>query len=103
MVVRSASGERMFSDSELARARTRDWDPRVAAALGHSVEYGGAEYLAGQLMVSDDVAGFPEVKVNALIARSAELSSDAIQHTTGTGRLAGARIQIGRVRILGAS
>ena len=31
---------------ELERARARDWDPRVAEALGHSREYGIAEYLA---------------------------------------------------------
>jgi tetratricopeptide (TPR) repeat protein len=37
---------RMFSPKELDRARARDWDPRVAEALGHSREYGIAEYLA---------------------------------------------------------
>src|SRR3984957_16390183 len=37
---------RMFSPQELERARARDWDPRVAEALGHSREYGIAEYLA---------------------------------------------------------
>jgi tetratricopeptide (TPR) repeat protein len=37
---------RMFSPEELDRARARDWDPRVAEALGHSREYGIAEYLA---------------------------------------------------------
>ena len=37
---------RMFSAQELERARARDWDPRVAEALGHSREYGIAEYLA---------------------------------------------------------
>ena len=37
---------RMFSPQELDRARARDWDPRVAEALGHSREYGIAEYLA---------------------------------------------------------
>jgi hypothetical protein len=37
---------RMFSPQELDRARARVWDPRVAEALGHSREYGIAEYLA---------------------------------------------------------
>jgi tetratricopeptide (TPR) repeat protein len=37
---------RMFSETELERARTRDWDPRVAEALPHSGTYGIAEYLA---------------------------------------------------------
>jgi hypothetical protein len=45
---------RMFSPEELERARTRDWDPRVAEALGHSREYGIAEYLAaGPVLLRD--------------------------------------------------
>jgi hypothetical protein len=45
---------RMFSGPELDRARTRDWDPRVAEALAHSGSYGIAEYLsAGPELLRD--------------------------------------------------
>jgi hypothetical protein len=45
---------RMFSGLELDRARTRDWDPRVAEALAHSGSYGIAEYLsAGPELLRD--------------------------------------------------
>ncbi|MGI8335082.1 tetratricopeptide repeat protein [Actinomadura scrupuli] len=37
---------RMFSAAERERARTRDWDPRVADALNFAGEYGIAEYIA---------------------------------------------------------
>jgi tetratricopeptide (TPR) repeat protein len=37
---------RTFSAAELERARSCDWDPRVAEALDHADDYGVAEYLA---------------------------------------------------------
>ncbi len=37
---------RIFSAAEKSRARARDWDPRIAAALEHADSYGIAEYLA---------------------------------------------------------
>jgi tetratricopeptide (TPR) repeat protein len=37
---------RMFTASELERARTRAWDPRIAEAIRHADRYGIAEYLA---------------------------------------------------------
>jgi tetratricopeptide (TPR) repeat protein len=37
---------RMFTSTELDRARTRNWDPRVADALRRAGDYGIAEYLA---------------------------------------------------------
>ncbi len=37
---------RMFTSQELDRARARDWDPRIAAAVDHAGSYGIAEYLA---------------------------------------------------------
>ncbi len=37
---------RLFSSSEVDRARTRTSDPRIAEALQHADEYGVAEYLA---------------------------------------------------------
>jgi tetratricopeptide (TPR) repeat protein len=45
---------RMFTGPELDRARTREWDPRVAEALAHSADYGIAEYLsAGPELLRD--------------------------------------------------
>ncbi|MET7574896.1 tetratricopeptide repeat protein [Streptomyces sp. NPDC005492] len=38
--------QRIFSPAERQRARTRDWDPRIADALDHADTYGIAEYLA---------------------------------------------------------
>ncbi len=38
--------DRQFSPAELERAGTRDWDPRIAAAIQHADGYGIAEYLA---------------------------------------------------------
>ncbi len=38
---------RLFSPSELDRAGTRSWDPRIAEAIRHADSYGIAEYLAG--------------------------------------------------------
>jgi tetratricopeptide (TPR) repeat protein len=38
--------ERVFSPTERQRARTRDWDPRIADALSHADTYGIAEYMA---------------------------------------------------------
>lgn len=38
--------DRRFSRTELAAARTQDWDARIADALAHAGEYGIAEYLA---------------------------------------------------------
>ena len=37
---------RMFTGDELERAKARDWDPRIAEAIGHAGSYGIAEYLA---------------------------------------------------------
>lgn len=37
---------RRFSAAEQKRARARDWDPRIAAALDHADQYGLAEYVA---------------------------------------------------------
>jgi tetratricopeptide (TPR) repeat protein len=37
---------RLFSMAERERTKARNWDPRLSEALGHSSEYGVAEYLA---------------------------------------------------------
>ncbi len=45
---------RSFTMSELERARTRDWDPRIADAIEHADSYGIAEWLAaGPLLLRD--------------------------------------------------
>jgi tetratricopeptide (TPR) repeat protein len=42
---------RLFTTSELERARARDWDPRIAEAIQHADSYGIAEYLAAGPML----------------------------------------------------
>jgi tetratricopeptide (TPR) repeat protein len=37
---------RIFSDAERERARSREWDPRIADALAYAGDYGMAEYMA---------------------------------------------------------
>jgi tetratricopeptide (TPR) repeat protein len=70
---------RMFSAEELDRARARDWDPRVAEALGHSAEYGIAEYLAaGPELLRDwedarGAAAGPHARGAALVAAAIDL------------------------------
>ena len=69
----------MFSPAELDRARARDWDPRVAEALGHSREYGIAEYLAaGPALLRDwedarGAAAGPHARGAALVAAAIDL------------------------------
>jgi tetratricopeptide (TPR) repeat protein len=70
---------RMFSGLELDRARTRDWDPRVAEALAHSGSYGIAEYLsAGPELLRDwedarNSAAGPNARGAALVAAAIEI------------------------------
>jgi len=70
---------RMFSPEELDRARARDWDPRVAEALGHSRKYGIAEYLAaGPELLQDwedarGAAAGPHARGAALVAAAIDL------------------------------
>ncbi len=45
---------RLFTTTELERARTRTWDPRIAQAIEHADTHGVAEYLAaGPLLLLD--------------------------------------------------
>jgi tetratricopeptide (TPR) repeat protein len=45
---------RLFTTSELERAKTRDWDPRIAEAIEHADSHGVAEWLsAGPLLLRD--------------------------------------------------
>ena len=46
--------DRMFTSEELERAEARNWDPRIAEALGHAGSYGIAEYLAAGPELLDD-------------------------------------------------
>jgi tetratricopeptide (TPR) repeat protein len=45
---------RLFSTSELERARTREWDPRIAEAIRQAESYGIAEYLAAGPLLQRD-------------------------------------------------
>jgi tetratricopeptide (TPR) repeat protein len=68
---------RMFTPAELDRARTRDWDPRIADALEKAEDYGVAEYLAAgpQLLDTWDNA---RVSSHGPHARGAALVAAAI-------------------------
>jgi eukaryotic-like serine/threonine-protein kinase len=45
---------RLFTTSELERAKTRDWDPRIGDAIEHADTHGLAEWLAaGPLLLRD--------------------------------------------------
>jgi hypothetical protein len=70
---------RMFSGPELDRARTRDWDPRVAEALAHSADFGIAEYLsAGPELLRDweddrNSSAGPNARGAALVAAAIDI------------------------------
>ena len=70
---------RMFSGPELDRARARAWDPRVAEALGHSADYGIAEYLsAGPELLRDwedarNSSAGPNARGAALVAAAIDI------------------------------
>ena len=83
---------RMFSAQELERARARDWDPRVAEALGHSREYGIAEYLAaGPQLLRDwedarGAAAGRHARGAALVAAAIDLRRAGVHRPHPPGR-----------------
>ena len=70
---------RMFTSEELERARARDWDPRIAEAIGHAGSYGIAEYLAaGPELLRDwqdarDSSEGPHARGAALVAAAIDI------------------------------
>jgi tetratricopeptide (TPR) repeat protein/membrane protein YdbS with pleckstrin-like domain len=70
---------RMFTSGELDRARAREWDPRIAEAIGYAGSYGIAEYLAaGPELLRDWEDAFassegPHVRGAALVAAAIDI------------------------------
>ena len=70
---------RMFTSDELARARARDWDPRIAEAVNHARSYGIAEYLAAgpellrEWQAARDSSEGPNTRGAALVAAAIDI------------------------------
>ena len=71
--------DRMFTSEELERAEARNWDPRIAEAIGHADSYGIAEYLAaGPELLRDwqdarDSSEGPNARGAALVAAAIDI------------------------------
>jgi tetratricopeptide (TPR) repeat protein len=71
--------DRMFTGGELKRAETRNWDLRIAEAIGHAGSYGIAEYLAaGPELLGDwqdarDSSEGPHARGAALVAAGIDI------------------------------